>query len=166
MNLQELTKEYGSIELSYEIEKNFLDEVIDRVETELELDDNSSNLMQSIIKFGIEVQNSDNKNIISNLNSWVNDFEPSDYYFDRETGDFDRKTAKNDAKLLNEIAGDCEEAIMDAVKNQGDADWQLAYEAFSRIALIIEDIDFNAEELGLHSEVVQKINNKTSNKKR
>ena len=62
--------------------------------------------------------------------------------------------------MLLEIAGDCDEAIMDAFKNDGDPDWQLAYEAMNRIALTLEDIDFNVEKLDLDEQLAQKSKNK------
>ena len=52
------------------------------------------------------------------------------------------------------------EAIMDAFENDGDPDWQLAYEAMSRIALTLEDIDFNVEKLDLDEQLAQKSKNK------
>lgn len=166
MNLKELTKQYGNIELENDIQENFINTVIDTVQAELQLDDNAGNLAESLIKYGAQSHKNDSKeykdlNIISNLNDWVDGFEPSDYYWaNSKLGGFDREAIVNDRAMLFDIAGDCDEAIMDALRNEGDPDWQLAYEAMSRIALIIEDIDFNIEELGLDEYNKKKFVNK------
>ena len=50
--------------------------------------------------------------------------------------------------LLTDNGG--EFSLVDAFENDGDPDWQLAYEAMSRIALTLEDIDLSAK---VHSRI-------------
>lgn len=157
MRIQELAEKFGDISLDKNQTENFFDIVINQIENEFGLSENATHKVESILYYASAMDK--NNNFFTNLNDWINNFEPSDYYYS-EDGDFDRNSVKEDKSMLLEIAGDCDEAIMDAFENDGDPDWQLAYEAMSRIALTLEDIDFNVEKLDLDEQLAQKSKNK------